>query len=87
MKRLIERGIETKEFKTDLNPELIFVTACLMVAGAYTNRYIIDSLSTISTRNCDDMQTWRSFTADFVLAAVLAPQGHLKPLSSSAAPA
>jgi len=74
MKRLIERGIATKEFKTDLNPELIFVTACLMVAGAYTNRYIIDSLSTISTRNSEDMQVWRSFTSDLILAAVLAPQ-------------
>ena len=74
MTRLIERGRESGEFEKELNAELIFVTACLMVAGAYTNRYMIDSLSTISTRNAEDMQLWRRFTADFIMAALLAPQ-------------
>lgn len=74
MTRLIERGRESGEFEKELNAELIFVTACLMVAGAYTNRYLIDSLSTISTRNAEDMRLWRRFTADFIMAALLAPQ-------------
>ncbi|MDX1504368.1 MAG: TetR/AcrR family transcriptional regulator [Spongiibacter sp.] len=73
MTKLIDRGCASGEFRSDLNPELVFVTTCLMVAGAYTNRYLIDSLSTISTRNCEDLQVWRRFTADFVLAALIAP--------------
>lgn len=71
MRSIIERGIGTGEFETRLNPDLIFATASLMVSGAFTNRYVIETLGGLDTRQLANMNTWREFTVDLILAAIV----------------
>ncbi|NIB44085.1 TetR/AcrR family transcriptional regulator [Pseudomaricurvus alkylphenolicus] len=71
MRKIIERGVRTGVFSTDLNPDLVFTTAALMVANAFTSRYVISVLSGLDTGEADAMETWRNHTVELILAAVV----------------
>ena len=70
MRSIIERGIASGEFTTELNPDLIFTTASLLVSGAFTNRYVIETLGGLDTRQAADMSAWRQYSEDLILTAI-----------------
>lgn len=71
MRQVIERGIDSGDFSTELDPDLIFTTAALMVSNAISNRYIISVLSGLDT-SCDSaMEVWRAHTVNLILAAIV----------------
>lgn len=78
MRSIIERGIASGEFATNLNPDLVFTTTSLMVSGAFTNRYVIETLGGLDTRQVGNMNVWRKYTEDLILAAITS-----KPASTS----
>lgn len=70
MDNIIQRGVAEGLFRDELNSHYVFSAAILLVCGPYTQRYLIESLSTIDLTDGPTIEGWKVFAADMILAAL-----------------
>jgi AcrR family transcriptional regulator len=75
IERIIQRGVDSGDFRADVEPRLFLAAASLITSGWFTNSYSISTLSGMDTLSQEGMATWRRFSADFLLTSIAtAPQ-------------
>ncbi|MCY1204771.1 TetR/AcrR family transcriptional regulator [Pseudomonas sp. JG-B] len=67
---ILRRGAMSGDFKPDVNSRLLLATAALVTTGWFTNRYSMSTLAGLDTTSEEGMNTWRSYSADFILAGI-----------------
>ncbi|MDB5870042.1 MAG: bacterial regulatory s, tetR family protein [Polaromonas sp.] len=72
MERILRRGAANGEFQPDIDPRLFCAASALVTTGGFTNRYIVSALAGFDTTSPEGIATWRQFSVDLVLAAILA---------------
>lgn len=70
MGKIITRGVEAGLFRKDINSKYIFATAGLMVSGAYSHRYLIQTLGGIDPTSEEMAESWKEFTVTLILSAL-----------------
>lgn len=70
--RIIQRGVESGDFRSDIEPRMLLATAALVTTGWFTNGYSTSALAGLDTSSEEDMATWRKHCSDFILASVVA---------------
>lgn len=69
MSDIIGRGASQGIFHRELDSNYVFATVGLMISGAFTNRYLLNTLGEFDPTS-DDENNWRKFCADFLLQAL-----------------
>ncbi|AEE21325.1 transcriptional regulator, TetR family [Glaciecola sp. 4H-3-7+YE-5] len=67
---IIERGIESGDFRADFSSEQLFAALGLISTGPYTNRYLISVLTGSDPSNEEAIQKWADFTYRLLLSAL-----------------
>jgi AcrR family transcriptional regulator len=70
--RILQRGVQSGEFRAGTDPRLFFAAASLITTGGFTNRYTLSAVAGFDTAAPDGAAAWRRYSVDFVLAAILA---------------
>lgn len=70
MDGIIKEGVEAGIFNDKLKSNYVFSAAILIVCGAYTQSYLIESLGNIDLGDEKTLDSWKVFAADLILAAV-----------------
>jgi AcrR family transcriptional regulator len=70
--RIIRRGIDSGDFRSDIEPRLLFAIAALVTSGWFTNGYSLSALVGMDTASAEGQAWWREYSADFILAGVRA---------------
>lgn len=70
MNDIIQRGIKNGLFKDELNTDYVFAAAVLIVCGPYTQKYLIEALGSVDLDDETNVESWKIFAADMVLAAL-----------------
>jgi hypothetical protein len=81
MRRTLERGIASGEFRPDVDPDMVLAIAALATTSAYLSRYTVSTLCGLDVSGQRDANTWRRFSVDFVLSAVERERSGLHPLT------
>jgi len=67
---IIERGIESGDFRADFNSEQLFAALGLISTGPYTNRYLLSVLTGSDPSSDEAIQKWADFTYHMLLSAL-----------------
>jgi len=70
MRSVLARGVQSGDFRADIDPDLFLAAAAQITAGAFVNRYTVATLCGLDMLNADHTVMWRRFAVDFVLAAI-----------------
>ena len=71
--RVLQRGIESGDFKPGIEPRLFLAAAALLTTGWFTNGYSTSALAGLDTTSAEGLETWRRYSADFILASITQP--------------
>lgn len=80
MRRVFDRGIESGDFRRDVDIELLLTAAVLATTSAYVSRYTVSTLCGLDVSKKADADIWRRFSVDFVLSAVERERSESHPL-------
>lgn len=72
MDRILRRGVASGEFQQGVDARLFCAVSALVTTGGFTNRYTVSAVAGFDTTSPEGIATWRQFSIDFVLAAILA---------------
>lgn len=70
LKKILDRGIDSGDFKPDVNVRIFVAIAALIMSGGFTHRFSMSVLAGFDTTSPEGMAAWREHSADFVLAAI-----------------
>jgi AcrR family transcriptional regulator len=72
--RILRRGIESGEFRSDVEPRALLGLVVLTTSGAFTSRYQLSAILGMDSTSSEGLDFWRKQAIAFVLNAILAPQ-------------
>lgn len=72
MERILQRGAASGEFVTGVDVGLFWAASALLIAGGFTSRYTVSTLTGFDSASPEGARAWRKYSVDFVLSAVLA---------------
>jgi AcrR family transcriptional regulator len=71
MARVLQRGVDSGDFRPEVDARLFHAAAALLTTGAFTNRYTVSAIAGFDTTSADGMEAWREFSVNFVLSTVM----------------
>ncbi|MFC5477798.1 TetR/AcrR family transcriptional regulator [Massilia suwonensis] len=81
LKKTLERGISSGDFRADVDPDMLLAVAALATTSAWVNRYTVSTLCGLDMASAPDAETWRRFSVDFVLSALERERSSEHPLT------
>jgi AcrR family transcriptional regulator len=72
VKLILERGAESGDFRSALDPATFLATAVLITAGCFVNGHCLSVMMGVDLATEAGMAAWRDHSVEFVLAAVRA---------------
>lgn len=70
MNDIIQRGVDEGLFDSELKPNYVFAAVVLLICGPYTQKYLIETLGNIDLSDEANVDQWKVFAADMILAAL-----------------
>lgn len=81
MRRVLERGVQSGDFRADVDADLLLAAAVLATTSAFVSRYTVSNLSGVDLADERDADAWHRFSIEFVLSAIERERSTLHPLT------
>jgi len=70
LQQIFQQGQRTGIFKRDLDTDAVFGAGIMLTLGGFTSGKIVSSFLAVDFSRPEKLEFWRTFSADFVLAAL-----------------